>query len=104
MPKKTPTRPLGDARPTKDLSDLSYPLPKDSRSPQTMETVKRQNLSDVIAGRIKNFIITNQLKPGDRLPTEHEMATQFGVSRVSVREATKALGFIGVLDCARAAD
>jgi DNA-binding FadR family transcriptional regulator len=65
-----------------------------------METVKRQNLSEVIAGRIKQFIVTNQLKPGDRLPTEHEMAARFGVSRVSVREATKALGFLGVLHAA----
>jgi GntR family transcriptional regulator, transcriptional repressor for pyruvate dehydrogenase complex len=65
-----------------------------------METVKRQNLSEIIASRIKHFIVTNQLKPGDRLPTEHEMAARFGVSRVSVREATKALGFLGVLRCA----
>jgi len=65
-----------------------------------METVKRQNLSEVIAGRIKSFIVANDLKPGDRLPTEHEMAARFGVSRVSVREATKALGFLGVLHAA----
>jgi GntR family transcriptional regulator, transcriptional repressor for pyruvate dehydrogenase complex len=65
-----------------------------------METVKRQRLSEVIAGRIKHFIITNQLKPGDRLPTEVEMAARFGVSRVSVREATTALGFLGVLNSA----
>ena len=51
----------------------------------------------MIAKRIKNLIVANQLKPGDRLPTEHEMAAQFGVSRVSVREATSALGFLGVL-------
>jgi GntR family transcriptional regulator, transcriptional repressor for pyruvate dehydrogenase complex len=40
------------------------------------------------------------LKAGDRLPTELEMAARFGVSRVSVREATKALGFLGVLHSA----
>ena len=42
-----------------------------------------------MAGRIKQLIIENGLKPGDRLPTELEMADRFGVSRVSVREATK---------------
>ncbi len=62
-----------------------------------MEQLKRQNLSEIIAGRIKHFIIENELKPGDRLPTEHQMAERFGVSRVSVREATKALGFLGIL-------
>jgi GntR family transcriptional regulator, transcriptional repressor for pyruvate dehydrogenase complex len=62
-----------------------------------MEQLKRQNLSEIIAGRIKHYIIENELKPGDRLPTEHQMAERFGVSRVSVREATKALGFLGIL-------
>ncbi len=62
-----------------------------------MEQLKRQNLSEIIAGRIKHYIIDNQLKPGDRLPTEHQMAERFGVSRVSIREATKALGFLGIL-------
>ena len=65
-----------------------------------MEQVKRQNLSEIIAGRIKHFIVSNELKPGDRLPTEHEMAERFGVSRVSVREATKALGLLGVIHAA----
>jgi GntR family transcriptional repressor for pyruvate dehydrogenase complex len=62
-----------------------------------MEQLKRQNLSEIIAGRIKHYIIDNRLKPGDRLPTEHQMAERFGVSRVSIREATKALGFLGIL-------
>jgi GntR family transcriptional repressor for pyruvate dehydrogenase complex len=62
-----------------------------------MEQLKRQNLSEIIAARIKSFILDNQLKPGDRLPTEHQMAERFGVSRVSIREATKALGFLGII-------
>jgi GntR family transcriptional regulator, transcriptional repressor for pyruvate dehydrogenase complex len=62
-----------------------------------MEQLKRQNLSEIIAGRIKNYILDNALKPGDRLPTEHQMAERFGVSRVSIREATKALGFLGIV-------
>ena len=69
-----------------------------------MESVKRRNLSEVIANRIKDFIIANKLKPGDRLPTEAELAEQFGVSRVTVREATTALGFLGVLQSAPGAD
>jgi DNA-binding FadR family transcriptional regulator len=35
------------------------------------------------------------LKPGDRLPTENELAAGFGVNRLSLREATKALEFLG---------
>lgn len=62
-----------------------------------MELVKRQNLSELVAGRIKNMILEHSLKPGDRLPTEQELADRFGVSRVSVREATKALSFLGII-------
>jgi GntR family transcriptional repressor for pyruvate dehydrogenase complex len=64
------------------------------------ETIERRNLSEVVAERIKEYIIANGLKPGDRLPTEQELADRFGVSRVSAREATKALGFLGIIDAA----
>lgn len=56
--------------------------------------------SEVVAARIRDYIINHHLKPGDRLPTEGEFAEKFGVSRVAVREATQALGFLGILDAA----
>jgi DNA-binding FadR family transcriptional regulator len=56
--------------------------------------------SELVAARIRDYIINHRLKPGDRLPTEGEFAEKFGVSRVAVREATKALGFLGILDAA----
>ena len=68
--------------------------------PPMSELVQRQNVSDMVAARIKDYIIENELGPGDRLPTEHELAERFGVSRISVREATKALGFLGIIDAA----
>ena len=65
-----------------------------------MALPRRQNLSVQVAARIKQLILDEGLKPGDRLPTEQEMAGRFGVSRVSVREATKALSFLGIIDAA----
>jgi GntR family transcriptional repressor for pyruvate dehydrogenase complex len=66
------------------------------------QVVPRQKLkkSEVVASRIRDYIIKHDLKPGDRLPTEGEFAERFGVSRVAVREATTALGFLGILDAA----
>jgi DNA-binding FadR family transcriptional regulator len=64
------------------------------------EAIERRNLSEVVAERIRQFIIDHGLKPGDRLPTEQELSDRFGVSRVSTREATKALGFLGIIDAA----
>jgi GntR family transcriptional repressor for pyruvate dehydrogenase complex len=59
--------------------------------------IARERLSDMVASRIRDYIIEHSLGEGDRLPTEHEMAEQFAVSRSSIREATKALGFLGII-------
>ncbi len=64
------------------------------------EAIERRSLSEVVAERIRQYIIDHGLKPGDRLPTEQELSDRFGVSRVSTREATKALGFLGIIDAA----
>lgn len=65
-----------------------------------VQALARRNLSDQVAERLKEYILENGLKPGDRLPTEHALAERFGVSRISIREATRALAFIGILDAA----
>ncbi len=64
------------------------------------QNVERRNLSEMVADRIKSYIIENSLGAGDRLPTEQKLAELFGVSRVSVREATKALAFLGIIQAA----
>lgn len=56
--------------------------------------------SEIVAAKLRDYIINKALKPGDRLPTEGELAERFGVSRVSVREATQALGFLGIIEAA----
>lgn len=48
--------------------------------------------------RIKALIAGGTLKPGDRLPTERELAADLGVSRSSMREAIRALTTLGVLE------
>ena len=63
-----------------------------------LETVPRQKIRDVVADRLKNYIQSEKLVPGDRLPTETELAEMFGVSRLSLREATKALEFLGIIE------
>ncbi len=63
-----------------------------------LRRLKRETLRERIVQEVKRAIIDGDLKPGDRLPTEMELAESLGVSRSSVREATKALEFIGVLN------
>jgi GntR family transcriptional regulator, transcriptional repressor for pyruvate dehydrogenase complex len=46
---------------------------------------------------IRGLIQKGRLRPGDRLPTERELAVQLGVSRPSVRSALNALSAMGVV-------
>ena len=42
-------------------------------------------------------ILSGQMKEGDTIPSERELAAQFGVSRVPVREALRILEYIGII-------
>lgn len=51
-----------------------------------------------VAALIQREIDRGQFKPGDRLPTEHELASEFSVSRNVIREAIACLRSDGVID------
>lgn len=48
--------------------------------------------------KIKELISSGEFTAGARLPTERELTQRFGVSRSSLREATRALALVGVLE------
>lgn len=50
---------------------------------------------EVVAERILQFIAETKLRPGDRMPTEKNLAEQLGTSRTVLREALKILSAIG---------
>lgn len=54
-----------------------------------------------VIDRLTYAMIYKELRPGDKLPTEMELATSFGVGRNSIREAIKILVSFGVLDIRR---
>src|SRR3954447_7524676 len=55
-------------------------------------------LTDEAILRIKEMIVGGQLRPGDKLPREADLAETLGLSRNSLREAVRALALINVLD------
>ena len=55
-------------------------------------------LTDEAIERIKAMIVSGELRPGDRLPREADLAERLGLSRNSLREAVRALSLIRVLD------
>ena len=61
------------------------------------EAIRRSKVYEEVARQIRNHIFEN-LKPGDVLPPERELAQRFGVSRSSVRDAIRSLELIGLLE------
>jgi GntR family transcriptional regulator, transcriptional repressor for pyruvate dehydrogenase complex len=65
---------------------------------QVLDPVSTQRVSDVIAERLASAIRTGVLEPGDRLPTEQELAREFSVGRTSVREGLQKLRAHGLIE------
>lgn len=64
-----------------------------------MKTILRgEALYKAVCDYIKQYIIENNLKPGDPLPSEGQLADNLGVGRGSVREAVKSLQSLGIVD------
>jgi DNA-binding FadR family transcriptional regulator len=59
--------------------------------------VRVVGLIDDAIERLKDMLVSGELKPGDRLPIERDLAVRLGVSRNSVREAVRALTTLRVL-------
>jgi GntR family transcriptional regulator, transcriptional repressor for pyruvate dehydrogenase complex len=51
----------------------------------------RADASEQIANELRSYVDRNQLRPGDRLGTETELAAEFGVSRATLREGLRLL-------------
>lgn len=52
----------------------------------------------VVKKYIRDYIAKNKLQPGDLLPSEGQIADELGIGRNSVREATRALDSIGLIE------
>jgi DNA-binding FadR family transcriptional regulator len=59
------------------------------------------SVTDDAIEAIKQMIMDGELRPGDRLPREPDLAERLGLSRNSLREAVRALSLIHVLDVRR---
>jgi len=63
-----------------------------------LDPVVTQRVSDAIADRLAQAIRDGELTPGDRLPTEQELAREFQVGRTSVREGLQKLRAHGLIE------
>jgi len=63
-----------------------------------LRPIKPKRLSDQIFEQLRDSIYRGQLKPGEKLPPERELAAAFNVSRPSLRAAMDKLTHIGLIE------
>lgn len=61
------------------------------------EVVRRNKVYEEVAKQIERLIL-NKLKPGDKLPSERELAETLKVSRSSIRDAIRSLELMGLVE------
>ena len=51
-----------------------------------------------VCDRIREQLLSGELKPGDQLPGERELAERFGIGRAAARDALRSLEVSGVVE------
>jgi len=65
--------------------------------PTEFTAVRRGRVYEDVVRQIQAFLSSGQLKPGDKLPPERELARRFQVSRSSLRDAIRTLELVGLV-------
>jgi DNA-binding FadR family transcriptional regulator len=60
--------------------------------------MQRETLSEQVSRRLMEWMVDEGLQPGDKLPTELQLAESFGVSRPVIREALRALAALSIVE------
>ena len=68
-----------------------------SRLPN-VDPIKREPLAAEIARRLVDYLLSGGVEPGERMPSERQLAQAFGVGRSAMREALKALTLLGLVE------
>jgi len=61
------------------------------------EVIRRNKVYEEVARQIERLIL-KKLKPGDKLPSERELAEMLQVSRSSIRDAIRGLELMGLVE------
>jgi len=72
-----------------------------AQTPSYLKSLKKESVVQSVINCLTDAIRSEELKPGDKIPPEPELAESLGVARSSVREAIKILTYLGVLESKR---
>ena len=64
---------------------------------KTVDPERRSSTSEEVVTQLREMIHRGELRPGDRLPAERDLAKLLGVSRPTLRAAIRSLAAVGVL-------
>lgn len=70
---------------------MNRPLPN-------VEPIRREPIATEIARRLVDYLLSGGVMPGERMPSERQLAEAFGVGRSAMREALKALTLLGLVE------
>jgi len=59
--------------------------------------MQQKSPADEVINKIKELINSGDLKPGDKLPAERKLSSEFGFGRTHIREALQKLEFYGIV-------
>jgi len=68
-----------------------------STSKTDFEAIRKNKVYEEVARQIERLIL-KKLQPGDKLPSERELAEMLGVSRSSIRDAIRSLELMGLVE------
>ena len=71
-----------------------------SRNPVQLQKTQSytESLVRIISDQLTDGIMEGSIKPGDKLPSDREMAEHFGVGRSTIREALRVISLIGLIE------
>ena len=72
-----------------------------AKTPTYLRSLKKESVVQSVINQLTEAMRNGDLKPGDKIPPEPELADSLGVARSSVREAIKILAYLGVLESKR---
>lgn len=88
------------AKPTRARANVA-PTGVKSAPARAGEPAASRRAFEEICQRIRDQLAVGQLKPGDKLPAERELAGQLGVGRNALREALRSLEIAGIVRLAK---
>ncbi|MEP6759260.1 MAG: FadR/GntR family transcriptional regulator [Actinomycetota bacterium] len=83
------------------LDPASPSTPDAPNAPTILEPVRMRSAGEHIADRVVTAIALGEFVPGQRLPTERDLASMLSVSRTTVREAIQRLAALGYVEVRR---